>query len=433
MIKEKVLGECVNLVIDCRGKTPGKLGGDWVDKGVRVVSALNVHGGFIDNEDQIRCVSQEMYNKWMQEDIQRHDCFLASEGASLGETAIWDSDEKIVLGQRLYAIRTNPDILDPWYFAMYMQTRKFRDQVDQVATGSTVFGISQSVLLSLKLLLPEIEEQRKIGQIYKEIREKLINNNAICSTLESMAKQLYDYWFVQFDFPDENGKPYKSSGGKMVWNDELKRAIPEGWEVKPLKGLYDLERGLSYTSKEIESGKGVPMINLACIDRNRNYRDGEIKYHNGKIPEDSFLNAGDLLIACTDLTREREIIGCPILVPDDDNRYTYSMDIAKISFPSSDINDLYMYMALRTDFYHDYIKAWASGTNVLHLNLEGLDWYKIYVPPIDLQNQFADMVRNIHSKTSEALLENQQLASLRDFLLPMLMNGQVKIRKEKEK
>ena len=170
------------------------------------------------------------------------------------------------------------------------------------------------------------------------------------------------------------------------------------------------------------------MINLACIDRNRKYRDGELKYHNGYVPDDAYLNAGDLLIACTDLTREREIIGCPILVPDDGNRYTYSMDIAKITFPSNEINDLYMYMALRTDFYHNYIKAWASGTNVLHLNLEGLDWYKMCIPPVELQNKFADMINGIHSKKSEVLSENQQLTSLRDFLLPMLMNGQVKVK-----
>ena len=147
-LNEYVLGDCVQLVIDHRGKTPQKMGGDWIDNGVRVISALNIHNGFIDNEDQIRCVSDEVYNKWMSEDIKRNDCLIASEGASLGENTIWDSDEKIVLGQRLYAIRTNPEILDPWYFAAYMQTSKFRLQIDQISTGSTVFGISQPVLLN---------------------------------------------------------------------------------------------------------------------------------------------------------------------------------------------------------------------------------------------------------------------------------------------
>ena len=81
---------------------------------------------------------------------------------------------------------------------------------------------------------PPIDKQHDIVSALKHIDEKILNNNTICSTLESMAKLLYDYWFVQFDFPNDNGKPYKSSGGKMVWNEELKREIPEGWEVKTI-------------------------------------------------------------------------------------------------------------------------------------------------------------------------------------------------------
>ena len=136
------------------------------------------------------------------------------------------------------------------------------------------------------------------------------------------------------------------------------------------------------------------------------------------------------MIACTDLTREREIIGCPILVPDDGISYTYSMDIAKISFPSKNLSEMYMYMTLRTDFYHNYIKQWASGTNVLHLNLEGLDWYPVCIPPLSLQEKFDNIIEDIHKKKSQMLAENRDLTSLRDFLLPMLMNGQVKVGKE---
>lgn len=300
--------------------------------------------------------------------------------------------------------------------------------IDKLKTGSNIPTLNRNDIYPMVVPFEtDVLMQGRIAAVLSSIDEKIINNKAISSDLEAMAKLLFDFWFVQFDFPDENGKPYKSSGGSMIWNDELKREIPEGWDVAPLKGLYSIERGLSYTSDDISLGVGVPMINLACIDRDRNYRDGELKYYANKVPEDAYLKAGELLIACTDLTREREIIGCPVLVPDDGKNYTYSMDIAKISFPTGCFNDMYMYMALRTDFYHNYIKMWASGTNVLHLNLEGLDWYKICIPPIDLQNNFAALIRNIHSRKSDIITENQQLASLRDFLLPMLMNGQVKV------
>lgn len=186
-LKEFILDDCIEKIIDYRGKTPLKMGGGWSEAGVKVISALNVHSGFIDNCDQIRFVNESIYKKWMQEDIKKYDLFLVSEGASLGENCIWDSNEKIVLGQRLYAIRTNENKLDPWFFAMYMQTNKFKNQISQISTGSTVFGISQPILRNLKILLPDINKQRKIGKIYKELREKIILNNKINNNLVEFA------------------------------------------------------------------------------------------------------------------------------------------------------------------------------------------------------------------------------------------------------
>lgn len=344
-------------------------------------------------------------------------------------TYIADDFTDVVLGYHCALIKPDETILEGKYLNVVLHTEYAKRYFEANASGSGQrYTLTNEIIAGFPVPLPTIEEQRKIGNLFSTIDKKIENNNAICADLEGMAKLLYDYWFVQFDFPDENGKPYKSSGGKMVWNEEMKREIPEGWDVKALKGLYQIDRGLSYTSKDIETGVGVPMLNLACVDTSRNYRDGELKYHAGKVPDSAFVNAGDLMIACTDLTRERAIIGCPILVPDDGLRYTYSMDLAKISFPSSLLDEMYMYMTLRTEFYHNYIKEWASGTTVLHLNLRGIDWYNICIPPMSLQEKYATIMRDVHSKKSQILSENRDLVSLRDFLLPMLMNGQVKVK-----
>lgn len=348
-------------------------------------------------------------------------------------TYVADKISNTLLGYHCALITPDERYLLGSYLNVVLHTSYAQKYFEANASGSGQrYTLTDDIIGGFPIPIPSISEQKKISDIFSCVDRIVQNNKAICADLEAMAKLVYDYWFVQFDFPDENGKPYKSSGGKMVWNEELKREIPDGWKVKALKGHYHIERGISYTSKDIASGEGVPMINLACIDRSRNYREGELKYYNGNISDDIFLKAGDLLIACTDLTREREIIGCPILVPDDGNKYIYSMDIARVSFPTNQLNDLYMYMTLRTDFYHEYIKAWASGTTVLHLNLQGLDWYRTCVPPISLQNRFAELIDSFHSEKSRILNENRQLASLRDFLLPMLMNGQVTVGEMKE-
>ena len=246
--------------------------------------------------------------------------------------------------------------------------------------------------------------------------------------LEEMARTIYDYWFVQFDFPDENGNPYKSSGGKMKYSPELKMDIPISWKISTLKDYHTIERGISYTSKNISEKIGTPMINLACIDTNRNYRDGGLKYYNNSVPINKYLIGNELLIACTDLTRNADIVGSPIIVPKLSHKMTYSMDMAKLNFDNNIFNKYYLYMTLRTEYYHNFIKKYASGTNVLHLNLDGLNWYTMWVPPLDLQYQFGGIIEKIQSNLNNILHENQHLKKLRDWLLPMLMNDQATIK-----
>ncbi|NCU29753.1 restriction endonuclease subunit S [Candidatus Saccharibacteria bacterium] len=211
----------------------------------------------------------------------------------------------------------------------------------------------------------------------------------------------------------------------MEYNEKLNREIPADWTASALDDFISLERGISYTSKSISTGDGMPMINLASIDISRNYRVGTLKYFAGKYKSDKIVTAGDMLIACTDLTRNADIIGSPILVPREHKEYLYSMDLSRVV--SKGLTDMYLYESLRTESYHNYIKHFASGTNVLHLDLNGLRWYKLPVPPSPLQESFANIVKPLRDKQAEIINENQKLIEQRDFLLPMLMNRQIGI------
>lgn len=299
--------------------------------------------------------------------------------------------------------------------------------LEDYANSSGVPTLNRNFIEPLQVKYHEKGEQDRIANILSVLDDKISTNNKIIETSEKLMREIYDYWFLQFDFPDENGRPYKSSGGKMIYDENINRKIPDGWRSTKLKGLYKIERGISYSSKDIESSSGTPMINLACVDISRNYRDGGIKLYDGKFSSANVAKANDLIIACTDLTRNADIVGSPILVPDDGREYVFSMDMAKISSFSEELDNMYLYATLRTDYYHSFIKYWASGTNVLHLNLSGLDWYPVWLPPIKLQKIFAEIVRNINASSGLLRKENASLASLRDWLLPMLMGGQIKI------
>lgn len=304
--------------------------------------------------------------------------------------------------------------------------------INKMKSGSNIPTLNRNHLhpISINATTDKIL-QRRIANTLSNIDNKIELNNKINDEFEAMAKTLYDYWFLQFEFPNEEGKPYKSSGGKMVWNEELKREIPEGWEVIALKNNIQIIKGISYTSKNINAYEGIPMINLASINIKREYNPNQLKYFRGSYNINKEVSAFDMLIACTDLTRNAEIIGSPILVPNDNKKYIYSMDLAKIEVINSKIIPLYLYMTLRTDFFHKYIKGFASGTNVLHLDTRGIEYYKIYIPDKKLQKKFADILHNIHCKQSNIMKENQELTSLRDFLLPLLMNGQVGFKEDK--
>lgn len=270
-----------------------------------------------------------------------------------------------------------------------------------------------------------------ITKVLSDLDTKIELNNRINRELEAMAKTLYDYWFVQFDFPNEQGKPYKSSGGKMLYNAVLKREIPEGWEVKLLGSEIEIQRGISYTSKEI-NGEGIPMINLNSFNLDGTYKPDGVKSYSGKYSEKNILKSGDLLIAATDVTRNADIIGRAILVPDYYSEdLVFSMDIAKII--SSNIPSSFLMMLFNSSHYHNYIKWYATGTLVLHLNLDGVSRYKTEIPSNNLLKMFDKFYLPIADRIYMTTKQNQQLSELRDWLLPMLMNGQVTVKEAEER
>ncbi len=434
----KPLKKCVLKVIDCRGKTPKKLGGDWSDKGYKVISALNVHNGEIDNTNSIRYVDKIIYDKWMKDEIQRNDCFLASEGASLGQNTIWDSDEKVVLGQRLYAIRTNPEVLDPWYFAYYMQTPVFQNQITGTSTGSTVFGISQPVLLDLKIFLPDISKQRKIGQLYKNIKNKIKNNNDISSQLESLAKTIYDYWFLQFDFPDENGNPYRSSGGKMVWNDELKREIPEGWGVQPLSHFIAYSKNGDWGNKKPKKTSDICVNCFRGADfasiTNDYHMTAPVRYISVK-NKDRLLADGDLVTEIsggspTQATGRIGYINKGFL-----DRSENDMTCSNFCKAITPYDKSYQYWLYQTwKFLYDagaMFNYESKTTGIKNLMFdEFVTWNKVPEPNCELALLYQKQCDLYYGKIQSLLIENQELASFRDFLLPLLMNGQVTFKED---
>ena len=178
---ESNLGEILSSVIDYRGKTPKKLGGEWTTNGYRALSAKNIKTGQIVQHDSIRYVSENLYKLWMKEEIQRGDIIVTSE-APFGEIYYWDSDEKIVLSQRLFAIRSNEQVYSE-YLYYYMTTEDFQSEMRLRATGTTVVGLRQPELLKCKVRYPDLCTQKRVAKILSLLDKKINKNNAINNNL----------------------------------------------------------------------------------------------------------------------------------------------------------------------------------------------------------------------------------------------------------
>ena len=242
-----------------------------------------------------------------------------------------------------------------------------------------------------------------------------------------MAKTTYDFWFLQYEFPNEDGKAYKSSGGKMVWNEELKREIPEEWKVDFLGRLFTSKRGISYNSKSIE-GSGVPMINLASFNVDGSYKEEGIKVYSGEYSEEKVVKPFELLMCNTQQTAidyKKDIIGKAFLVPDIfEGDIVTSHHVTTIQVEKDNMK-YFLHRLFNTDYFHKYAAGFTNGTNILGLIFSGIEKYRLEIPDDAVLEKFADLMLDIEMKKSKIIKENQELISLRDFLLPLLMNGQV--------
>lgn len=347
---------------------------------------------------------------------------LMSVRAPVGDLNIAPMD--LCIGRGLGSIQSKKGNNEFIYYALKHNIKSLIKQ----GTGTTYLSVNKNIINDLDLIIPSEEDiQNKIASLLSNIDSKIENNYKIYFEFESMVKTIFNYFFLQYEFPNEEGKPYKSSGGEMLWNEDLNREIPKGWKVKEIGEVINSNRGISYNSKNLE-GDGVPMINLASFGIDGTYKEDGIKSYNGNYTTDKVLKPFDLVICNTQQTAidfDKDIIGRAFLVPDIfDGDVVHSHHVTKINVKNDDFK-FYLSRLFNTSFFHKYIAGFTNGTNILGLDFKGIETYKTEIPDDKIMKKFAELSIDIEKRKSQIIKENKELASLRDFLLPLLMNGQV--------
>ena len=316
---------------------------------------------------------------------------------------IWQADIDGGASSDVLVVRPN-DVID-YNFLYYALTQdSFFEYVMKGSKGTKMPRGDKSQIMNFVIPDLEIDEQIKIGKLLKSIDQKIQINNQINQELEAMAKTLYDYWFVQFDFPDQNGKPYKSSGGKMVYNPELKREIPEGWGVESVGNLLD-----KVTKAEKIENNSIEFIGeIPVIDQSQKYIAGFTNNENAILqPQDGHVIFGDhtRVVKYINFDYARGADGTQVLISNNEN-----------------ISNVLLYHMIEDFDLSNY--GYARHFKFLKEKI-------VIVPDKEVSSKFETQANVIYEKIKNNIFENLELTQLRDWLLPMLMDGQVKVEKRK--
>ena len=356
-----------------------------------------------------RSITLEGFNACSAQMIPPYNILMSSR-APIGLLAI--NRYECCTNQGFKSLILNKDICDVDYVYYYL--KHHIREIESLGSGTTFKEVSKKALQSFEFSLPELEVQLKISKLLSDIDAKITLNRSINHNLEAMAKQLYDYWFVQFDFPDENGMPYKSSGGKMVWNEKLKREIPEGWNVVLLSQYLE-----TYVEK----------VSTTSINPNDRYAPIEV------IPRRkmSFWECSPIENAVSGLCRFQRK---HILLS---NRRVYFHKVCIAAFsgltrdtvivlkPTSEDLLGYAYQLVNDDMFIEYATRHSYGSEQPVLSWESAKSYKALKPSNRLDATYSEFIVAVIEDILRNEMEIDALTKLRDSLLPLLMNCQVSV------
>lgn len=308
-------------------------------------------------------------------------------------------------------LRPFTDKVDPLFIGYYMRTPLFRSNFIKVASLITRASLRNEDLLRFNVELPCIDKQQKIADILFKYDKLIENNIKRIKLLEQMAENLYKEWFVRFRFPGYEDVKFEEN-------------IPSNWNYIQLGDIISFERGISYSSEEINCGDGINLINLKNIQSYGGFRREGTKKYNGKYKDSQIVNTGDLILGVTDMTQDRRTVGSVALIPIIEGTSVISADLVKVK---SKIPNQFLYCMCRYGFYSKYFSQFANGANVLHLKPKTLLNKKVLLPTDDLIKDFTKNVIPMLDSIDKINLQNDILTKQRDMLLPRLMSGKLEV------
>ena len=331
-------------------------------------------------------------------DVEKHAFITADEAGAL-------------CGTGCLRVRVDERKADPLFVSFYLNRPESRMWIRLHAVGSNMPNINTDILSELPMELPDLEAQRKVGSLLRRVDAKIANNKKLMAELEEVARLIYDYWFTQFDFPDKNGKPYRSSGGKMLWNDVLKREIPAMWHGGCLSDIISVTMGQSPTGESYnETGNGDV-------------------FYQGRVDFGAHFPVARVYTSAPTRHAKADDVLLSVRAPVGDMNYAYEnccIGRGLASLRGITPSPLFTRFTLES-FTPVFKRMNGNGTTFGAIDKDGLNGLPVVVPSSETIEGFENIVGATYARLRVAETETRNLVSLRNWLLPMLMNGQLSV------
>lgn len=331
---------------------------------------------------------------------------VSRSGASAGYVSFWNEPIFITDG---FLIEPKDDVV---YIFVYYLLKYKQSQLIGNQRGAAIPHVTPNLLYSVEAFCPPLATQQKIADILSAYDNLIENNQKQIKLLEEAAQRLYKQWFIDLRYPGHE-------------TTKIVDGLPEGWRTEKLGNVVEYIRGTSYTSSELSDSDGVLMVNLKNINAFGGYKRNAEKRFTGKYKENGILESGDLVMGCTDMTKERRLVGHVALIPNLKERAVFTMDLLKI-LPKT-ISKTFLYAQCRFGGLSYKIAPLANGANVLHLRPENMADIEVLCPAKSIVEMYDNVFASMISKIEKLEDQIQLAAESRNRLLPKIMNGEISV------
>ena len=418
--EEKTLGElCDRVSVGHVGPTSEFFCSK--ELGIPLIRSMNVKPGEL-RLNGLAYITPEFHNKLKKSKLQAYDILIVRVGANRGDCCTLPKGMGEINCANIVFARPKEN---NGFLGYFFRSPLGQGILQSLSTGSAQGVINTGSIEKIKIPTPNLATQKKIASILTAYDELIENNNQRIKLLENMAEEIYKEWFVRLRFPGYQDSTYFNKDGDKV-PCGTQGALPEGWENSQLKNHIEYYRGKSYSSKELRDHEGLAMLNLKNVNRQGGFRLDGVKYFEGKYNANNEAYTGDIIMAVTDMTQEREIVGRVARVPDMGiEKFIISMDLIRIE--PLKLPKVFLYCFFRYSGIGLQLKEFANGANVLHLTPSIIELQKGIFPEIKVCESFDVIIEPMLNEIDTLNNKNKVLQETRDLLLPRLISGKLSV------